>query len=366
VFIVPAALINGNPKTQFLVYLIVLALSGCAVVETLLFPLRSPYLKNCDPMVANAGYPNLMYVARIVAGVSVVADLIRAWLGGGTVFTQITGKLPDSPLVSVAGLMGGWKYAAVGFLLAAALGKPESAATALKFIWVLIGTQVVIAFVTALIQPLVNFIGFVAFVGLMLGAIRARFLLICVVVMLLSWPTVFAIRNSIRESKGVAVSDSVSAGDRLRFDLQVTRAAGFKVPAEVPGSPGMAEILRYGLVPRIIDADRPLLTTGARINSFLGGDATSSYTFLPLGTIYFLSGPDGVVFYFAFWALGVALLIRTSRAGPGPVRILILCLAVAGPLGWTSTYPDSTIGFVQSLISSLPLLWLLRTVGRRG
>lgn len=85
--------------------------------------------------------------------------------------------------------------------------------------------------------------------------------------------------------------DTIGAYDRLRYNEQVSRAAQIpELPVEV-GQPDLVEIIRYGLVPRILDPDRPNLGTAKKINAYLGGGTTSAYTFLPVTTLYVLQVP---------------------------------------------------------------------------
>ncbi|WP_199516382.1 hypothetical protein [Nucisporomicrobium flavum] len=364
--ILPQALMYKNPETSFLFWLVGLAVLGATGLETVFFLVRSPYRSAMDATSANGKYGQAMTVARAVCSVSIAADAANAWFGGGTVFTQVSGQAASSPVVSATSLLSSWKYVAVGLLMSVALGKSAPRNSVYRWLIALVACQVFVTALTARTQPVIGFLTFVGLFGLLLGVVRLRFMMIGVVVILLVWPTVFAIRNEIREKGGVAVSEDVSAEDRLRFDLQIAGVAKFKVPAPVPGRPGVDEMLRYGLIPRFLDADRPLLSTGARINSYLGGDETSSYTFLPLGTIYFLDGPDGVVLFFALWSFIVLLLLRTGNPGPGAVKLCILSLAIAGPLGWTNTYPDSIAAFIQSMVSAGPILVALIVLRRRS
>ncbi|MEU1602594.1 hypothetical protein [Micromonospora matsumotoense] len=59
----------------------------------------------------------------------------------------------------------------------------------------------------------------------------------------------------------------------------------------------------------------------------------------------------------------VALPLRW-RGRPGPARLTLFCLVFSDVLLWSGTYPDSTIGFLQHVVSAAPvflLLWLTRS-----
>jgi hypothetical protein len=200
---------------------------------------------------------------------------------------------------------------------------------------------------------MITYLTFVCSLGAVVGVIRARHVVIAMAVLFLAWPSLFALRNEIRQAGGVVVSHQVTAATRLRVDLQMSRLSRYEVPVDV-GQPGIMEALRYGIVPRIVDRDRPPMATGAKINVFLGGSPTSAYSFLAIGNVYFLDGLAGVVIYYSvFSAAAVVLLRRWTSAGP--FSLCLLGFVIAGPLSWTSTYPDAAIGTLQSILAATPV-----------
>ncbi|MFJ8580621.1 hypothetical protein [Micromonospora sp. NPDC093277] len=204
---------------------------------------------------------------------------------------------------------------------------------------------------------MLGYLFFVASVGVLCGLFRVRGLVIVAAVLLLAWPTIYGIRDDLREDRGVAVSQEVSAADQLRVDVQLAQVAAIDVPVDLR-QPGPADYLRYGLLPRQLDPDRPPITTGSDINQFLGGSANSSYNFLTLGNVYFFGGPLGVVIFYVCWALVAVVLLRWRQA-PGPARLSLLCFAMGGPLLWSSSYPDTMIAFIQYTVSALPVFAVL-------
>ncbi|MFG2063053.1 hypothetical protein ACGFIK_16715 [Micromonospora sp. NPDC048871] len=358
ILVVPMAVFHGNPKTGFILSLLGLALASTLAVE---LAFRSRIGKRGDWQrglaQANAGYPHLFLLARLTAVVSIVADVVGALEGRGTVFTQAAGELASSPAAFVTSALSGWRYLAVALLLASLLGGHVGHLRFLLWATLLVATQVVLILITAISAPLIGFLSFLLAVTAICGVVRPRFVIAAVLVLFLVWPTIFAQRNEVRVGGGYAVDERISASDRLRFDLQVSRASDYEVPVDI-GRPGLPEIVRYGVVPRILDPDRPALSTGARINEFLGGSPTSAYTFLALGTIYFLDGPWGVILFYSGWALAVVALMRI-RGAPGPVRLAYLCFVMATPLVWSATYPESMIAFVQYSVAALPVFLII-------
>ncbi|MDG9675551.1 hypothetical protein [Micromonospora sp. DH14] len=341
--------------------LIALGLGGSLLVESAALLLRwAPEGWVRSALGAN-DHPRIYLIARAVAITSIVADLVGAAAGRGTVFTQLSGAMPESPLANATSLVSGWSELAVALLIASYLGNKASRRRIFVWLLALIVTQVVLVGITAISSPLFGFVTLVAALGAISGVIRARYVAVTAIVLVLAWPSLFQIRNEVRQNGGFTVSQEITAEDRLRFDLQMSAAAHHDVPAEVR-QPSPLDYIRYGLVPRVLDPERPVLSTGREINQYLGGVATSAYSFMTLGNVYFLDGRRAVVIYYALWSAVVMMLLRLG-GGPGPVRLALLCFVLSGPLLWSSAYPDSTIALMQHTVAALPifvLLWLTR------
>ncbi|TDB77801.1 hypothetical protein [Micromonospora sp. KC723] len=361
--IVPLAVLHANPDLAFVMRLLGAALLGTVAVETVALALRRPGWRLGAGGV-NRSYRHVYLVARIVAVVAVVASVIRAQAGHGTIFTQLTSDVAVSPVARVTSLAAGWSYLAFALLLASFLGGHAPRRRVLCWAGFLVAGQVVTVAVTGITSPAFGYLSFLAGAGAVCGLLRAREVVVVGVALLVAWPTLFTLRNEVRVEGGVSVAADVTAGDRLRLDLQIAEAARHDAPVDV-GQPGITEFARYGLVPRVLDPDRPALSTGALINQYLGGAATSAYSFLALGNLYFLEGWWGVPLYYAGWA-AVAVLLLRARGAPGPFRLTLFCFVLAGPLLWSSSHPDSMIGFLQHTVAALPVLLLLRRTRVRG
>lgn len=357
--ILPQAIFFGNPQTTFLFYLVALGICGAGTIETLFLLVRPPYRNANQQAAANSRYPRILRVAVPVAVIGVVADVVGAASGGGTIDTQVTGRAATSQLVPLLSPLSGWKYLALALLVSAFLAGLLSRAALYRWALLLMSAQVVVASLTARTAPMANFFSFVAIACLILGVVRIRVVLIFIIALLFAWPTIFEVRNEIRERKGIEVSTAVTAQERLRFDEQISAAASYEVPARLTDLIGIDGILRYGLVPRILDRSRPILATSSLVSDYIGGSRTNSYSFLPLGNLYFLEGPYGVVAFYGAWAFALVLLLRTGD-GPGPVRLMMLFLAISGPLSWTNTYPESLVGYLQSLVGMAPVVLALK------
>ncbi|TDB79765.1 hypothetical protein [Micromonospora sp. KC721] len=361
--IVPLAVLHANPDTGFVLRLLGAALLGTVAVETAALALRR---RRWRPGVGavNASYRHVYLAARIVAVVGVLASITGAQAGHGTIFTQLTADVAASPVTRVTSLAAGWSYLAFALLLASYLGGHAPRRRVLCWVGFLVAGQIVTVTATGITSPAFGYLSFLAAAGAVCGLLRAREVVVVGVVLLVAWPTLFTLRNELRVEGGVSVAADVTASDRLRLDLQLAEVAQHDAPVDV-GQPGITDFARYGLVPRMLDPDRPPLSTGALINQYLGGSATSAYSFLALGNVYFIEGWSGVPLYYAGWA-AVAVLLLRARGTPGPVRLTLFCFVLAGPLLWSSSHPDSMIGFLQHTVSALPVLLLLRRTRVKG
>ncbi|MFF5173154.1 hypothetical protein ACFY3U_11005 [Micromonospora sp. NPDC000089] len=364
VLIIPMALLYHNPHLGFIFMLLGLALSGTVTAETL-FPGRMSRRGQWQRGLAeaNARHPRLALIARLVTVVSIAADLVGVSQGRGTIFTQVTEEVPHSTLALTSSLFTGWRYLALALLLASLAGGLMRRRTFLLWTAALIATEVIVVLTTAKSEPLISYLSFAVAMAAICGVIRPRVVVVLVTVLLLAWPTLYAVRNEVRVDGGVQVSQDVTAEDRLRFDLQVTRAAEYDVPVDL-NQPGLADMVRYGLVPRLFDPGRAPISTGNAISRYIDGPSTSAYTFLTMGTVYFLEGWWGVVLFYLGWAILASLLLRAGR-GPGPIRLSLFAIVVGGPFLWTSAYPDTVIGYLQYAVAGLPVLLLIQLTKRR-
>ncbi|BCB83847.1 hypothetical protein [Phytohabitans suffuscus] len=358
--VVAPALVFDNPDTGFVLKLVLVAGVTVAATETLVrlaTHRRGRRVVRAAPQ--GPADPRVFAVARVVAVVSIVADVVAAFAGRGTIAAQLAAEVTPSPVAGVAALFFGWKYLAVALLLYAVLRGQAQAGSFYRWAAGLIAAQLAVAALTAITAPVAAYLVVVAAAGTVAGVVRGTHVVAALAVLLLLWPGLFALRNDIRLAGGVPVDTTVTAHDRLRLDLQMARLEPYTVPADV-GQPDLVQVVAYGLVPRVLAPDRSTISTGARINQYLGGSATSSYSFLSIGNVYFLDGLGGVIVFFGLWTALAVLLTSRVRGAPGPVRLSLFCFVVAGPLCWSSTYPDMMIAVLQYTVAALPVFFVLR------
>lgn len=359
--IIPIAIVQHNPQIAFILGLLGLALLGTVIAEVILLPLR---LRRDAPPIEFA--PSDRALRVITTGVVIVSVVARATFiasGGGSLLSQLTGQ-QGSTITSVAALFAAWNLFACGLLFVCAQRGVIRKRTLWAGIAVLALIELAGALQTTVTAPLVQFVSAALLVALVLGFVRLRTLIIALIIVLLAWPALYSLRNALRVEMGAAVDPTVSAFDRLRFDEQLTAVAQFDVPVDAGQLDG-AEVLRYGIVPRVLDPGRPNVSSARLINQLLGGSSTSSFNFLSIGTLYFFYGPSGLVLFYFVAALVFCLIVsRAVRAGP--IAACMMTLAASYLFGWASTFPDTVIGYLQALISFLPILVVLLVFRRRG
>lgn len=351
--ILPVAVWNVNPQTIFIIQLLGIATLGCFLAELFLVPSRPSARAHRRPKVQRQLGKSFWNLTVSVIVISATARIVYAAGGGGTILAQVSGEGPQGTLTSIAGLFILWNVFSAGLLFASYLGGACGRNKLWLWLMVLIFVELSAAFLTTITAPFIQFLTPVILVGLLLGVIRARSVLIGFLIVICLWPLVFSLRNAERVDAGIAVSAEVTYSDRLRFDLQLTSVSPFLVPVDL-GQPRLVDSLRYGLVPRVLDADRPPVSSGRLINQALGGSSTSSYNFLSIGTLYFFYGPWGLGAYYFVVSLIFSRCVRWSVQSGG-AAICITLLTAHSLLGWASTYPDAIIGFFQGLVSFVPI-----------
>lgn len=366
--ILPPAIIFGNPGLGFLVSVGFIAVAGTVVPELL----RPPPRASSEAPVAiedHAGW--LMRVSVTALAISSVVHVIAAAGGKGSVAAQVGIAQASSGIFdSLDSLTSGWMFVGVGTLVAAYLGRQCSRRVFFIVLAIPALAKLAAVVLTQMTAPLFEYLTFLAMFLLFFGLVPARAIMAGILAALLIWPTFYALRNEGRVADGLRVDTTVSAQDRLRFDLQFARAREVEMPVEVQLSgilqnPTPFDIVRYGTIPRFLDPERDKVATAYVLNVALGGSDTSAYTFGPVNDTFVLEGP---VYLFVYYALVAILVNVVWKRGLGltPMRIVLLALVMGGPLGWFATFPDANIAMMQHLVSSLPIFLVLSLTRAQG
>lgn len=359
--IIPPAFFFGNPDVWFLIGVATLALIGTLTADVFSLARKNKIVSRTTAIEYG---PGLFWLAFIIISLSSLIGVASAYSGVGSVAVQIgIANTSSGYLGLIDSLIRGWDIIGLGILCAVYIGRQCSRKSFFLVVLIPIISNMLSAILTQRTAPLFDLVTFLAVLFLLLGIVKLKFVLMAIIVTLIVWPAVFDARNELRIEEGVRVSESVEAFDRIRFDLQFARAQELESPLniEVPTHlvhPSAIDILRFGLIPRIFDPNREVISTGQVINFALGGTLTSAFTFGPVTTAYVLEGPIYVAIYYFLLAV-IVNLIWKSGSQITPIRIILLALVLYGPLGWFSTFPDAIMGTLQSTVSSIPILFVL-------
>lgn len=358
--ILPSGIINDNPALGFIIGVFFIAFLTSLIIETFLGFVDS---KGSERTRAPRDFsPYKVFISRLgvfLTFFGLSASLITASLGVGTIDSVVgISTASSSAFVTLLALLSGWDIVGTGLVMWArangALGGKRFytivlAALAMKFVHVIM---------LGITVQLWRYLICVFFLLIYFKLIKFRTIIAVMIIVLIAWPVFFQARNDIRADRGIAVSAQVDASDRLRYDLQIARAEGIPPGIDIGQLDNPLEILRFGLIPRFLDSDRGEVSTGRLINQYLGGTATSAFTFLPVTTSYVLGDWYGTVALYAWWSFFTFVLLRNGRR-TSPYRVAIFAILLVGPLNWFTVHPDSAIGFLQDCVAALPIFVLM-------
>lgn len=368
----PLALWNGNPQTDFILQMWGTAVAGTLVVEgsVALIAAAERRSRRSTRPAEPGGLASLWHarrvaaVARAVTVVAVATTLTSVVLGVGTLRAQVDSQVPSGALGILTPFVS-WPYVALALLITARHLRGLSRASVLGWIATLLSTQIVAAYVTTLTTRAASFSIILMVLAFLTNLVPRSWIAAAIGALAVIWPTVYAIRNQLRVANGIDVSEDVSASDRLRLDEQIVRAAQYG-PGHDLGQAGPGDVLRYGLVPRFLDPGRDAISSGGLINEFLGGVSFSSYTFMPVATAWFFWGTLTVVLLYAGYATVVMSLRPWCSIAERPYAFILVTLVLSGPLSWFGTPPDTSINLLQTIVSTLPVFFVLQLWARRA
>lgn len=355
-FAIVPAYYAGNERADFIAGLLAVAVASAAVVETIAAPLH----RRPAPSGA-AGGPDVITGARRVAAVAIIVALLSTAAGVGSYSAGI-GQTAIPSLGPILTPLRPWTYIATGLLLWSWRAGQCTRASALRWLGALASVELLYGIASARMAPSAAALFTIASGAVIFGLLRGRVLIAAGLVGVLAWPTLAIIRNERRTAAGAAgFHGGYDAKSRLRMDQLIGTASDYRPGMDV-GQPADLDIVRYGLVPRALDPDRPTVATGVLLNELRGGGPFSSYTFMLIGNVWLLGGWIVFVGYWAGVAALIAVLLARREAGPWAAALLVLAVQYLVWMG--CTYPDAMIGFLQSLVS-LAVAWLLVSHSRR-
>ena len=369
VLIFPPAIMNNNPDIGFIWMVFGMAMLATIVSETLVLAFKealgSQQPRSLVDFRASAGltaetkkrYVNVAIGAIIIGA---AANHITAQMGIGTIEAQAgVSEASGGPVAAVLTMLRPYDLIGAALLI---WGYRLGGSSGKKFLfWLLTATVLRFLYVLQL-GITVQFWRYMSVVLLLLvfcKLIKLRWLLGLALVVAIAWPVLYEYRNESRAERGVDVVDEMDSSERLRYDLQVTRAVGIEPGQDIGQIPAW-EVPRYGLIPGPLDPGRGSVDTAVLINhELLGGADTSAYTFLPVATAYILQGEMGMFVLYASYGLMGAWLIDARRVMSG-AWVISFAMFMYGFLGWFFVFPDSGIATLQAIVTAIPVMWLIR------
>lgn len=337
------AVLNDNPYLPFILSLVAVALLTSALVEWLSGRARRGHRR-----VRTANYPSSLSIWTITLA-GAFATIAAPLLGASTYSTQV-GLTAASPVTTLLTPFVPWLLFGCGFALACWRAGLMSRKATILLLGIALLVQLVAVLNIGRTAGLMNFaLALGAACGLV-GFFRPRWLWVGLAVAVLAWPLLFGLRNSTRqEAAGLAngPTSTVTAQDRLREDLLLSQAAVYGQSLDVP-QPSAIDIIRFGLVPRLLDPSRGELPSGTALNAAVGGSSSSALTFTTLGTLWSLNGSfAGVMAYVSIAAAAMGFVCRRIT----PTRMALAMLLVYHLIWIESTYPDNVAAVLQGFIS---------------
>lgn len=355
--ILPSAILNSNPSLGFIFSIFMIALTTTLLVESFFAFVD---IRTTTRIYQEHDYSqSSRFIVRL--GVFLVffgltASIATAAMGIGTIDSGLGITATNtSALGTVLSLLSGWDIVGTALVIWSRSRNYIGAKSFYFIILMAIGLKLLHVMMLGITVQLWRYLICVFFLLIYFKLMRFRTIIAAMIIVVIAWPIFFELRNTIREDRGVAVSSQVDASDRIRYDIQIARADGVPPGLELGQLDDPIQILRFGLIPRFLDQDRDVVATGRLINQYLGGTSTSSFTFLPVTTSYILGNWYGTIFLYAWWALFAFLLMRNGRR-MGPYRVIIFALMLIGPLNWFTVHPDSAIGFLQDIVTAVPIM----------
>ena len=217
----------------------------------------------------------------------------------------------------------------------------------------------------AILSGVVTYFFVVAFLGVALGFIRWRWIVLALFTIPIVLPALYNFKTQERSvlTPVAQPGQQLNYGDRLRLDREMAQVDDFStIPTKAVDTPSLPSLLRFGLVPRVFDQSRGTLHTAENLSLAVGGTATSSDSATTFGDAYILGGWRGVLLYSGLSALGTGMVIR--RRGPWAFALLGLiaqyCLLIEEP------YPDMLAGLLQGLVSWAVAMGFAQLLTRRA
>jgi len=345
------ALYDGDQHRAFVYEVTLLGLGVTFAVESCLRFLPSRWGRSRPINLCRAGG-----IALVGAG----SILLSTRLGVGVYGYGVSAGLQHaSSLGSLLTPLQWWEPTGLALVIYGQEGRPDQRRAAFAIIGVVLAMQLATVLITSSTFQLFQLLFVVGMLGIFSGLVRFRWILVALLVVILAWPALYALRNAGRVAKGASVTafSNSTATSRIEDDQYLAEAQVAKETGELPvGVLGYAWVIDIGVLPRALQPGRPVLQTGALISVATGGPNTSSMTLTTFGEVWLLHSGLGLAITCAVIAAVGGLLIRDRH----PYAFVILAAVIWQLLWIESSFPDAIAGFLQFSLSGGVAMLLFR------
>lgn len=351
------ALVYDNPHTKLLVSITGLALFVSITTEALLDVLKS------GPRAATEILPLKpipVVPVWIFLGISLTIDTLSA-IGGTRSYSVQLGSEARAGWTVFLTPFSTWSLVATVMVLWLWKTRRIKPMTAIMAVLLVCFLKVGLGLTNGMVGSSAAFVLAIVIAALWLELIRFRWFVIIVALGVGSWPKLAEYRNKLRSEVVGYSFDSTDPFSRLRLDEQMASVAVLMPRPAILEPPSWLTVMRTGLVPSVLDSNRPPIDVGSRFSVALGGSALNSTSATLLGNVVILTGWIGLAAFMVVIAAILALLLR----GRNVWFISFAAVVYLDGLSFSTTYPISVIRVLQSLESMLvmgTLFWLLSAV----
>ena len=318
----------------------------------------------CAPLVVEpkAPRPIAIRAAWVVLIVGLVSSVGAALGGRGSYAVQL-GLAKESVLVPLFTPFNIWSlFGAALFVWLFRQGRIPRR-TAYVAVSLALIVQVYVGLERAILGQAAAFGATLLVLAILSGLIRLRFLLVLVMLIPLVWPTVYEYRDSVRRQIGGSLS-AVSADDpteRLQLDEQMSLLEELAPHRQDLEGPSALTIIRTGLLPRLIDPNRPPLDTASQLSVATGSAESNSRSATFLGNVFLFTGMWGVMFTGAGLAVMMGMALRRSYS---PWALMFVGLVYLTGISFNAAYPKGVVALLQAIESMLVAYLLTRYLSR--
>ena len=357
------AVSNGSVHSAFIWKVIVTVSATSILAETLLrLSTRGKSVKHyANVHSAGRSWPDVGNAAMwLILGVGLAAS-VAGNVGGPGYASQVgaVAVASWSPLVTP---FEPWMLLGVGMLINQTLNGRVSRRVGYSTIGFVCALMLVLDLQAGIINRTVSTIAAIVLCLFVVGLIRPTLLILVALIAVSSWPVLQDIRDDSRSTIIGSQIESQEPFERLQVDKQLEHAPFLRSNPALLDLPDAILLIRTGLIPSVVDSDRPPLDVGSQFNVALGGSAESSTSATALGNVYIYGGFVGITIY----ALVVSVLYRSFIRLRTSLGLAGLMLTYTLFTSFSSSFPVVIPAVLQTTLSFLmagSIVWLLRDRG---